>query len=64
MNLFKTLGLWPSGWFFRRFGFWTSVWAVAFAAFQGCWQASFLIGVFLLGLGIGLGDWVMGGDCK
>ena len=49
-----------TGRFLRSLGFWTSVWAVAFAAFLSCWQASFLIGVFLLGIGAGLGDWEMG----
>ena len=48
-----------TGRFLRSLGFWTSVWAVAFAAFLSCWQASFLIGVLLLGIGAGLGDWEM-----
>lgn len=65
MNLLKTLGLWPSGRNARRLGFCTAVFSVCLASFWGeSWTASFLLGVFLLGLGIGLGDWVMGGDCK
>lgn len=51
-----------TGRFLRSLGFWTSVWAVAFAAFLSCWQASFLIGSFALGVGLGLGNFEIGGE--
>lgn len=46
----------------RRFGLSVSLWAVALAALLDGWQVSFLFGVLLFGIGLGLGDW-KGGDC-
>ncbi|WP_291288562.1 hypothetical protein [Enorma sp.] len=45
----------------RRIGFSMCCWAIALAAFVDVWQAPLLLGAFLLGIGIGLGDWE-GGD--
>ena len=45
----------------RRFGFSVALWSLALAALVDNWQASLLFGAFLLGVGIGLGDW-KGGD--
>lgn len=50
-----------SGASIRRFGLSMAYWAIALAAFFDTWFVSFLAGVFVLGIGIGLGDW-KGGD--
>ena len=60
MNFLKRYGLWPSGRNFRHCGAGVMAWSVALAALIDGWQASFLFGAFLLGLGIGIGDWEMG----
>lgn len=44
----------------RHVGFWTAYWSVALAAFVENWHTSFLVGVFAIGLGVGLGDWKWG----
>lgn len=45
----------------RRFGFSMACWAIALTAFFEYWFVSFLAGVLVLGIGVGLGDW-KGGD--
>lgn len=45
----------------RRFGFSVCCWSVALAALVGHWFTSFLLGLLVLGIGIGLGGW-KGGD--
>lgn len=44
----------------RRIGLLSMCWAVALAALLDGWHASFLTGVFILGVGVGLGDWKWG----
>lgn len=51
-----------SGRFLRLFGLYTCMWSLAQAALIENWTHSFLLGVLLLGLGIGLGSWEFGGD--
>lgn len=47
-----------TGAFVRRFGFSAMCWSVALAAATGdSWVVSFVLGAFILGLGLGLGDW-------
>lgn len=42
----------------RWFGLSVMCWAVALAAVTGdSWAVSFVLGAFILGLGLGLGDW-------
>ena len=45
----------------RRFGFSVTLWSVALAALVDSWATSFLLGMLVVGIGIGLGDW-KGGD--
>lgn len=45
----------------RRFGFFMCLWALAFASFLDGWKASFLVGMLILGIGVGLWGWE-GGD--
>lgn len=47
----------PSAARVRRFGAWMCLWSLATAALPGCWQASFLAGLLVLGVGTGLWDW-------
>lgn len=47
----------PSAARVRRFGAWMCLWPLATAALPGCWQASFLVGLLVLGVGTGLWDW-------
>ena len=61
MDKLKLFGLWPSGRNLRRHGFWVALLALAFASLIGTWVPGFLFGLFLLGMGIGLGDWEMEG---
>lgn len=53
-----------SGRFLRSLGLWTCVWSLALAAVLDSWQASFLLGLFALGVGLGLGNFEIGGDAK
>lgn len=48
----------------RYIGLLTMMWALALAAVLNTWTASFLIGAFELGLGLGLGNFEIGGDSK
>lgn len=45
----------------RRFGVSLALWSVALAALVDSWVSSFLFGMFVLGIGIGLCGW-KGGD--
>lgn len=49
-----------SGPFLRYFGFGWLCGALALARFTPLWQLNVLCGMFLIGLGIGLGDWKAG----
>ena len=64
MKFLRAIGLWPSGRTFRRMGFGTMLWSVALASLMpASWTSSCCFGAFLLGLGLGLGEWEMeGGD--
>lgn len=45
----------------RYVGFWMAYLSIALAAFNGAWKLPFLVGVFAIGLGIGLGNWKCNG---
>ena len=45
----------------RHAGLMTCLWSLAFASWLDSWRASFLIGLLVLGIGVGLWDWE-GGD--
>lgn len=45
----------------RHFGLSMACWAIALAAFFEYWFVSFLAGVLVFGIGVGLWDW-KGGD--
>lgn len=44
----------------RRFGYGVALSSAALANVVTYWQVSFLLGVFLIGLGFGLGNWKWG----
>ena len=45
-----------AAWFLRRFGWSMAIWSAATAAvWIDSWHVSLLLGLFLLGLGVGLG---------
>lgn len=47
----------PSAARIRRFGASMCLWSLAFASWLSGWQVSFLVGLLVLGIGMGLRDW-------